>query len=350
MMQAPQPNDLRQTLSDGIQSILSYLKAILAQTSHWWQTRDPQDRRLLKGLGVITSLIVVVFLVVEIPHRQAAPLKAKIQRERNNLPPQERLKLEHEARKLENDARTALIQAFGGAVLLMGLYFTLKNLQLTQDRQITERYTRAVEQLGSDRLAVRLGAIYALERIARDSERDHWPIMEILTAYVREHAPWKEEEQRSQPMLALDIQAILTVLGRRTRTYCKGEDDRLDLARTDLCGALIGGTHLEGANLTETHLERANLSGAHLEDAILMYTHLEDALLITARLGRASLMGAHLEGADLGGVNLKGVRGLTVEQLASVKTLYRAHLDPPLLEKIQQQNPHLLEQASMHKT
>jgi hypothetical protein len=46
-----------------------------------------------------------------------------------------------------------------------------------------------------------------LERIARDSEKDHWPIMEILTAYVREravHVP----DPHVKP-LAKDIQAIL---------------------------------------------------------------------------------------------------------------------------------------------
>ena len=32
--------------------------------------------------------------------------------------------------------------------------------------------------------------IYALERIAKESREDYWPVMEILTAYVREHAPW----------------------------------------------------------------------------------------------------------------------------------------------------------------
>ena len=36
---------------------------------------------------------------------------------------------------------------------------------------------------------VRIGAIYALERIAQDSLRDHVPIMEILTAYIRQNAP-----------------------------------------------------------------------------------------------------------------------------------------------------------------
>ena len=41
---------------------------------------------------------------------------------------------------------------------------------------------------------VRLGGIYALERIANQSERDYWPIMEVLTAYVRENTPYKPQE------------------------------------------------------------------------------------------------------------------------------------------------------------
>ena len=61
----------------------------------------------------------------------------------------------------------------------------------------TERFTRAIDQLGATddkegepKLEIRLGAIYALERIARDSpERDYATIMEVLTAYVRDNAP-----------------------------------------------------------------------------------------------------------------------------------------------------------------
>ncbi len=128
----------------------------------------------------------------------------------------------------------------------------------------TSKKTLAINQLGEtgpEKLAIRLGGIYALERIARDSERDHWPIMEILTAYVREHAPWKAEGQHSQPKLAPEIQAILTVLGRRTRSYGKGEDWPLDLSFTDL----------RRAALTDAHLERAVLWGTHLEDAVLSF-------------------------------------------------------------------------------
>jgi uncharacterized protein YjbI with pentapeptide repeats len=288
--------------------------------------------------------------------------------------------------KLENDARTILVQTLGGAVLLIGLYFTLKNLQLTEDRQITERYTRAVEQLGSDKLEVRLGAIYALERIARDSERDHWPIMEILTAYVREHAPLPGHERRSreqnhQPVAkrTADIQAVLTVLGRRTRTYGNGEAQRLNLRATNLSSMNLQGVHLEGADFTEANLaradfskahlegacfrsaflqgahlrqarlEKANLMRAYLEEAEFSESHLERAQLRSADLTRAYLEGAYIERAILSRANLRDAtlskaRQLTVEQLSCAKTLWQTVLDPPLEQQIKQRYPDLLKE------
>ena len=102
---------------------------------------------------------------------------------------------------------------------------TQENLQITREGQITERFTRAIDQLGKtddagNRLfEVRIGGIYALERISRESEEDYWPIMEILTAYVRQHAPWPPEESQQTEGKAVDktlnppdIQAIMTVL------------------------------------------------------------------------------------------------------------------------------------------
>jgi Pentapeptide repeats (8 copies) len=284
-----------------------------------------------------------------VPQRQAASWRGQPGVELKDLP------------KLENDARTTLLQGLGGLVLLSGLGFTLWNLRLTQDRQITEYYTRAVEQLGSDKLEVRLGAIYALERIARDSERDHWPIMEILIACVREHAPWPQEaiplladdlsptekspegKDQPAPKPALDIQAILTVLGRRTRYFGKGEAQRIDLSRTTLRGAYLREAHLERAAFWHAHLEGAYLRYTHLEGAVFWQAHLERAALQHAHLEGANLWEAHLEGANLLSAHLQGAEDLTVEQLSTVETLYRAELDPPLLAQIQQRYPHLRE-------
>src|SRR6266516_7182902 len=94
--------------------------------------------------------------------------------------------------KARNDVRTAGIQILGGAVLLAGLLFTNRSLQLNRQGQITDRFTKATDQLGSDKIDTRLGGIYALERIARDSQADQGPVMEVLTAFVREHAPVRQ--------------------------------------------------------------------------------------------------------------------------------------------------------------
>jgi hypothetical protein len=41
---------------------------------------------------------------------------------------------------------------------------TVRTYRLTQQGQITDRYTKAIEQLGAEKLEVRLGGIYALGR------------------------------------------------------------------------------------------------------------------------------------------------------------------------------------------
>lgn len=228
---------------------------------------------------------------------------------------------------IENEARKTIAYILGGLLAIIGIILAYRRIkamerqvaliqqqvQVSQEGQITERFTRAIQQLGDEKLEIRLGGIYALERIARDSTRDHWTIMEILTAYIRERAPWKEPEskttegevaeRRNPPE---DIQAALTVLGRRTYTFGKGEDAPLDLRRADLRGANMAGANLKGAWLDEAHLERANLVEAQLEDSELWDVHLEKAELVCSNLEGAILDRAHLEGADISGANLYG--------------------------------------------
>jgi len=152
-----------------------------------------------------------------------------------------------------------------------------------RQRRITESYSKATEQLGSDKIAVRLGGIYTLERISRESPDDYWTVMETLCAFVREQARWVSGPAREPPT---DIAAVLAVILRRReiereRRECWG----LDLRGVDLRG---------GADLEGVHLERAYLWAAHLEGASMKHAHLE---------------GANLEGANLEGANLSGAIG-----------------------------------------
>jgi hypothetical protein len=49
------------------------------------------------------------------------------------------------------------------------LKISSRELSVAQEGQITDRYTKAVENLGEDAIDVRLGGVYALQRIMEDS-------------------------------------------------------------------------------------------------------------------------------------------------------------------------------------
>ncbi|WP_344100768.1 pentapeptide repeat-containing protein [Nocardiopsis rhodophaea] len=239
-----------------------------------------------------------------------------------------------------NQVRTTVLQAVGGTAALSALVFTAVNYQLNRRGQLTERYATAIGLLASDKLEERVGAIYALEHVMRESERDHATVVEVLSAFVRENAraravtvpmgavdggrwmhpptgaldPVEPNQEPLQP--TTDVQAALTVIARRPQ---REEANPVDLRRTDLRGAdlvnarlehailwnarleyaCLAGARLESAGLSKARLERAFLVNTRLEHAGLEDTHLEYAFLVRARLEHADLRGAHLEHAFL---------------------------------------------------
>src|SRR6266540_2780374 len=90
------------------------------------------------------------------------------------------IRLQSERLKLENDTRTTLLQGLGGAAVLLGVYFTFRQLRIARKGQVANRFTRAVDQLGHESPHVQLGGIYALQQISRDSAEERAAIHEIL--------------------------------------------------------------------------------------------------------------------------------------------------------------------------
>ena len=111
--------------------------------------------------------------------------------------------------------RSSILQLMGGAVLVVGLYFTARGFRLTREGHITDRYARSIEQIGHENLDVRIGGIFALERIARDSPTDRQTVIEILTAFVREHTRVDPQTPKKDRVTA-DVQAAF--VGARSPT------------------------------------------------------------------------------------------------------------------------------------
>ena len=289
---------------------------------------------------LIVAAALVALALWKVPEWQAESYRAGFnEKDVNALDAKDRIQLEKDLISAENNARATLALIIGGGVLLFGLYFTWRNLKLVEEGKLTERFSNAVELLGNDNLDVRLGGIYALERIARDSRKDHWTVMEVLTAFVREHSKataaleskseWKQQGQdgkgSEQPLVAreskclrADIQAIMTVLGRRTWVDQEEElGQHLDLRGTFLENLVLfaarlssvdlSGAQLSGANLQAVDLRRANLFNADLSRSALQGADLREANLWQARLNGAKLWAAQLSEASLQKADLRDV-------------------------------------------
>jgi len=273
-------------------------------------------------LAVVLFLFVFVVPRLFVPERSPASLAGVED-------PAVRGRLEDDRLKLQNDVRIGLLSAVAGVAVIAAVVVTWQQLetdrrQLRQQLEVAgqeqagERFARALDQLGSEQLDVRLGGIYGLERIAARASaaaaaaggayrppaegaaaspgwwasQDRVQVFEILSAYVRttsHRPPIGPADSESLQVRQPDVQAAMTALVRRT---VLDGDPPLDLNGSVLPGARLGWARLAGADL-----RGADVRGTSLQYAQLAEAHLEQALLCGTQLQGADLRGAHLAGA-----------------------------------------------------
>lgn len=222
------------------------------------------------------------------------------------------------------------------------------------ERRITELYTKAADQLGSDKAPVRLAGLYALERVGSGAADQRPTIANVICAYLRmpytppptrppsdedtPHAEAVYQERIQEQQVRLTAQRILH---RRLTTVISPTQDSqrwpgltidltgaelrgIQLGRTDLSDATFVDTKLSGATFTAATLDhtdftradlsradlesvqstRADFTGADLTGAVLTRATLREACLRDARLTGADVSGADFTGATLDGAEL----------------------------------------------
>ncbi len=262
----------------------------------------------------------------------------------------------------------ALIAAILAApFVIWRTHIAQRTVDLQHQGQITDRISKAVEQLGAEKtvklpgkdgtateqtkpnIVVRIGGLYALGRIAEDSMtsdkgRDHIPIMEILCAYIRENAPASKaadcpadltNDNLERWAVALspprtDLQTALEIIGLRTSvqikleraTPARGSDfgylldlratclQRADLSEMAFNRALFTYTRMQGANLRSAQMQGADLRWAQMEGAYLRRAQMQGAVLTEAKMQAAVLWSANLRSA-----NFTDATGLTQDAL-----------------------------------
>jgi hypothetical protein len=266
---------------------------------------------LLAGLILAVLLVaLIVIAVFVLPDRLIAQdLDGS---PTNQLKPSELL-------KATDDVRKTLLQGIGGLLFLATAFFTYQQLRVSRDVHKTDQFSKAIDHLGSERMDVRIGGIYALEQIAQVSmnDRERGSILEILSTYVREHAPITPASEpeattrrHRRPVtpdkagtdppaighLAADVHAALLVLARRPGA---GAAFSLILSGTDLRRCYLAAPKVTRARLSHVHLQESVLQIANLENADLSHADLWKADLRWSNLNKADLRHAYLYEADL---------------------------------------------------
>lgn len=239
-----------------------------------------------------------------------------------------------------------------------------------QGSQFNERYQRGAEMIGSDVLTVRLGGIYALERLAQEHDVHHVPIMRLFCAFVCNPPEAKDDKSAATSegddhyvSTRPDVVAIMEAIATRKAEHVTLEPgnryqldfrnanlggldlfhiDNVDLSWSKLTGANLSyirlrpqtnfssvrdayGANLSKARLNRVNFESSNLSEADLSNSSLVGANLQCAELKNANLANTTLANADLSGATFREANLSGTRfslndtppahGLTQEQL-----------------------------------
>lgn len=288
------------------------------------------DQTLSKWIAPV-SFVIALILAISV----GIPTGVDIYQSWANLEAKERAKTGIELIQL-------MATIVGGVAIFWNIVIARRQLAASQEQSVTERFSKAVEQLGHEQLSVRVGAIYSLGRIARDSPRDNWSIMEILSVFVRERRGLPPGERLAQKPLTIDrdVQAAVIVIGRRDTT-CDLESEPLFLNYTDFRKISFAEDNFYNIRFHCSDFREANFYAANLEKtkfwrsclmkAVLFKANLRDADLVEADLREADMRECILTGADIKKANLEGARHLTVEQVKSAKNWQEAIYDNKFL-------------------
>lgn len=192
-------------------------------------------------------------------------------------------------------------------------------------------------------IEVRIGAVYALERIAQDSLRDHIQIMEILCAYIRQNAAVRSLEPNEPPfdraIPRADIQAAVSVIGRRTAQQKQIEKSarfRLDLRNTNLAGIDFSEGDFSAAMFHHCRLEASifrncDLAGTEFFHSLLNFADFLNANLYGTRFDLAIInrpyrgtgaIGPTIANGNIYGISIAGANMPAINYLGKKEKLH----------------------------
>ena len=184
--------------------------------------------------------------------------------------------LAEEIKARANAVQVGLV-AVGAAGAAFTLWLAVRRQSTTEEdsrqQRMTELYTAAVEQLGHDSAAVRLGALYALQRLGQTYPEQRRAIVNVWCAYLRmpfrgpaaDGLEEEEHEKRRQELeVRLTVQRLLREHAHSGPHNGKPASPRFwgDELDVDLTGATLHQLDLSGCRIhPNTTFTKATFTG-----------------------------------------------------------------------------------------
>lgn len=184
----------------------------------------------------------------------------------------------------------------------------------TEHGRRQERFKNAIEHLGHESGAVRLGGRYELYNLAKETPELRQTVLDIICSDIRQSTSEDAYRRQHETKPSLEIQDLLTLIFVREPDIFRGcridlEESWLngaDLRKARLWHANLRGVRLFKGRLDKAQLQRATLCEADLRGALLSYASLQEANLFAARMEACYLLHAQLQGATIAAGKLTG--------------------------------------------
>lgn len=195
----------------------------------------------------------------------------------------------------------------------------LRQTDVTERGLFNERFTAAIEHLGSHKLPIRLGGIHALWNLSKDApEKNIETFLNIFCAYVRNPpypAPIENKENEAidiKEIILPDVQEILNII------CVKRNMDQINVPSN--YNLIFNGAFMPQGNFIVAHMPSADLRNTNLQNSNFTFANLFEADLSEANLKEADFNGADLFRAIIQDVDMTNARYLNANLSEAILT------------------------------
>lgn len=219
---------------------------------------------------------------------------------------------------------TSFLALAGAPLAIFRTYATERQTRAQEEGLTTDRIRHAVEGLGAEKqvyhadncgtnptartvpnLEVRIGAIYALERISEDSARDRINVSKIITEYLRRHSIEYDERSRTRSDVEAAFQALSPISKKLMITNHEDISYILDLNSCRIIGANVSQSTLFSSDFRNSRLSSASLSNSIIVKCRFFKAEIKDTQLEDSKFDRVNFSQSKIEESCLDRTHVK---------------------------------------------